>query len=303
METVLVSGGTGLIGKHLIRKLQDRGYEVSLLSRKINQSGPVKTYFWDPEKSQIDPAAIIEADYIIHLAGAGIGDKRWTKRRKLLIINSRVKPAELLFSSFDKGGKKLKAFISASAVGYYGAITSDSVFSEDDPPSDDFLGITCRNWEIAADRFEKAGTRTVKIRTGVVLTKKGGALGKIAFLIKIGIGSALGSGNQYFSWIHIDDLCNIYIKAIEDIEMKGAYNAVAPDQMTNKEFTRILASVMKKPFWFPDIPAILMRIFYGKMSDILLKGSRISCEKIRTAGYVFLFPGLESALNDLFGIR
>jgi len=300
METVLISGGTGLVGRHLTKTLLERGYGVALLSRKLNHTGSVKAYFWDPEKSQIDSAAILAADYIIHLAGAGIGDRRWTEKRKQIILDSRINSAELLFNSLTCNNHKIKAYISASAVGYYGAVTSDRIFSENDLPAEDFTGFICRNWEMEADRFEKTGIRTVVIRTGIVLSNHGGALQKIALPVRLGIGSALGSGEQYIPWIHIEDLCNIYIKAIEETGFKGPYNAVAPDNQTNRSLTRSLAAVMKKPFWFPDIPAFALKILFGKMSEILLQGSRVSSEKIREAGYVFKFPSLEGALNDLF---
>jgi uncharacterized protein (TIGR01777 family) len=217
-----------------------------------------------------------------------------------LILDSRIKSGDLLFRSVSGNAKKLKAFISASAVGYYGAVTSDKIFYEEDLPSGDFLGETCRRWEQSADRFEEIGIRTIKIRTGVVLSGHGGALAKMVIPVKMGVGSAMGNGKQYMSWIHVEDLCNIYIMAIEDVEMRGAYNAAAPDHITNKEFTKSLAQSLGKPFWFPNIPAFAIKTLFGEMSDILLKGSRVSSEKIISTGYSFKFPDLESALNDLF---
>lgn len=284
METVLISGGTGLVGSHLSKKLRTKGYEVAILSRS------------DPNSAQ----AIETADYIIHLAGANIGAKRWTARRKQQILDSRVKTTELMFEQVAASEKpKLKAFISASATGYYGAVTMDKIFTENDPAAPDFLGETCRLWETAADRFRSLGARTVRIRTGVVLTGRGGALAKMSMPVKLGIGSAIGSGRQYLPWIHIDDLCGIYIKAVEDAGMEGAYNAVAPDHRTNLDFTQTLARVLKKPFWFPSVPAFAMKLLFGQMSDILLEGSRVSSGKISRAGYQFLFPELEAALKDL----
>ncbi|NOY48819.1 MAG: TIGR01777 family protein [Chlorobi bacterium] len=299
MATVLITGGTGLVGRHLCKKLQEKGYDVAILSRTKKQEVATPTYTWDLDKKEIEKEAIDTADYIIHLAGANIGDKRWTSKRKLLIINSRVKTGQLIFSKIKEQNKELKAFISASAIGYYGTITSDKIFTETDTPANDFLGDTCRQWEQSTDRFKDLGIRTVKIRTGVVLTRQGGALSKMLTPVKMGVGSAIGNGRQYLPWIHIDDLCNIYIKAIEDVQMDGAYNAVAPDHKTNKEFTRTLVRVLKKPFWFPNIPAITMKLIFGKMSEILLGGSRISVDKIKATGYNFLFPELETALTDL----
>jgi len=303
MTTILISGGTGLVGRHLSKKLKEKGYNVTILSRtkKYNSNSDLTTYSWNPDKNEIEKEALETADYIIHLAGEDLWKKRWTTKRKQLIIDSRVKTGQLIFDKIKESKHKLKAFISASAVGYYGAITSDKIFGETDLPSNDFVGETCRQWEQSADRFEELGIRTVKIRTAPVLTKQGGVLAKMMTPVKMGIGSAVGNGRQYMPWIHIDDLCSIYIKAIEDIQMNGAYNAVAPDHRTNGDFMRTLAHVLKKPFWFPKVPAIAMKIIFGRKSDVVLKGSRVSSDKIRMAGYTFQFPTLESALTDLFG--
>jgi len=299
MATVLITGGTGLVGRHLCKRLQEKGYDVAILSRTRKQETAIPTYTWDLDKKEIQKEAIDTADYIIHLAGANIGDKRWTAKRKQLIIDSRVKTGQLIFSKLKEQNKALQAYIASSAIGYYGTTTSDKIFTETDPSSNDFLGDTCRQWEQSTDRYKELGIRTVKIRTSVVLTRQGGALSKMTTPVKMGIGSAVGNGRQYLPWIHIDDLCDIYIKAIEDTQMDGAYNAVAPDHNTNKEFTRTLARVLKKPFWFPNVPAIIMKLMFGKMSEILLRGSRISADKIKETGYNFLFPSLESALTDL----
>ncbi len=299
METVLITGGSGLVAKYLSNKLQEKGYIVLFLSRTTQKTSLIKTFEWNYQEQTIDDGAFNKVDYIIHLAGANIGEKRWTNRRKQLIIDSRVKTGQLIFNKINEQKKSLKAFISASAIGYYGAITTDKVFKETDLPANDYLGNVCNQWEKIADKFEAKGIRTVKIRTGVVLTEKDGALSKMIKPVKIGIGSAIGSGKQYLPWIHIDDLCEIYIKAIEDKTISGAYNAVAPDYVTNKDFTKILASVLGKPFWFPNVPAFLIKAMFGEMSDLLLKGSRVSSDKILKTGYKFHFPELKSALINL----
>ena len=299
MQTILITGGTGVIGRELSVKLRSKGYRVAILSRTTKKNADIPHYYWDIPQKMIEKEAIETADYIIHLAGANIGDKRWSKQRRKLIIDSRVESANLLFDKISEARKKPKAFISASAIGYYGTTASDKIFCETDPPANDFLGETCRLWEQAADNFEKMGIRTVKIRTGIVLSKQGGVLTKMLTPTKFGIGSAIGSGRQYMPWIHIDDLCRIYVKAIEDTQMNGAYNAVAPDQPTNKDFIRTLAHVLKKPFWAPAIPSLAMKIMFGRMSSLLLEGSRVSSDKIIASGYNFLFPSLESALTDL----
>jgi uncharacterized protein len=298
MTKILITGGTGQIGKLLCEKLQEKGYDVAILSRKKTESS-VKSYTWDINNNEIEKGAIESADYIIHLAGANIGDKRWTPERKKLILSSRIKTGQLLLSKIQEQTEFPKAFISASAIGYYSAITTDKTLSETAPASKDFLGNTCQKWEKIADKFNDLGIRTVKIRTGIVLSNQGGVLSKMVPLFKFGIGSAIGSGKQYFPWIHINDLCEIYIKAIEDSEMAGAYNAVVADRMTNKEFSRTLARVLNKPFWFPNVPTFLVKLIFGEMSVMLLKGSKISADKIIKTRYNFLFPELEIALTNL----
>lgn len=303
MATILITGGTGLIGKYLTTKLQEHGYDVTILSRVNyeNQKSKVKQYIWDVNNGLIDSEALKTADFIIHLAGANIAEGRWTEKRKKQLVDSRVRSAELIFNSLEKHEYKPKAFISASAIGYYGAVTSDKIYTENDTNHNDFLGYICKLWENAADKFEGLGIRTVKIRTGLVLTKYGSALDKIKTPINMGIGSALGSGNQFMPWIHIDDLCNIYIKAIEDIEMRGSFNAVAPEHITNNEFSNSIATVLSKPFWVPNVPSFIMKLIFGEMADILLEGSKVSSDKIEKSGFNFIYPNLTKALKNLLG--
>ncbi len=299
MATILITGGTGVVGRFLSKKLKDKGYSVATLGRASKNGSEINTYTWDIEKNEIEKEALEKVDYIIHLAGANISESKWTAKRKKIIIDSRVKSAQLIFEKLKENTNQVKAFISASAIGYYGAISTDKIFSETDTPANDFLGETCLKWEQAADRFEELGIRVVKIRTGIVLTKQGGALAKMITPIKLGIGSPIGNGKQYLPWIHIEDLCDIYIKAIEDAQMKGVYNAVAPDHKTNRDFTKTLAVVLRKPLWFPNIPALVMKIIFGEMSVMLLKGSRVSSEKITNAGYKFKFPNLKETFVNL----
>ncbi|MBP1664082.1 MAG: hypothetical protein H6Q19_1222 [Bacteroidetes bacterium] len=299
MATVLITGGNGLIGRYLTKMLLETGYEVSVLSRSSKPARGCKVFLWDPERQQLDHEAIDTADYIIHLAGENIGSKRWTTKRKKEIIDSRVLTAKLLYEKVTERKRSIRAFISASATGYYGMVTTDKIFTETDLPSEDFTGITCRRWEEVASDFQKAGIRTVIIRTAVVLDKQNKALSKMIFQIKAGVGAAVGSGRQYLPWIHISDLCRIYIKALEDNNMSGAYNAVAPEQVTNKEFMKKLSLVLHKPFWLPNIPAFFLKLLFGGMSGLLLEGSRISSEKIQAAGFEFLYHDLENALKNI----
>jgi len=300
MATVLITGGNGLTGKQLSRMLLDRGYNVSIVSRTRKPVNGCKVYTWNTEKHSIEDEAIDTADFIIHLAGENIGSKRWTKKRKKEIIDSRILTAQLLFEKVKERKRDIRAYISASATGYYGMVTSGKIFHESDSPSSDFTGLTCREWEEAGQMFQNAGIRTVFMRTGVVLAKESEALSKMVLQVRMGFGSATGSGKQYFSWIHIEDLCRMYISAIENNTMHGAYNATAPEYITNNGFMRKLSFVLRKPFWFPRIPALAMKILFGEMSGLLLRGSRISSEKIRSTGFDFLYPDAESALKNLF---
>lgn len=297
---VVITGGSGMIGKYLTSLLLSEGYSVSHLSRGTPQFGRVRVHRWNPEKGILDPAALIGADYIVHLAGENVGAKRWTEARKEEIISSRVDSAKLLHRVVTGNGINLKAFISASGTGYYGAQTSEKIFSEADPPADDFSGITGRRWEEAASHFTLSGIRTVKIRTAVVLEKNDSAIKKIMMPARFGFLAYTGNGRQYMPWIHINDLCKIYLKAIEDPSMEGAYNASSPRHVSHKEFMKTLASVVKKPLFPAAVPGFVLKILYGEMADVVLKGSRISSDKIRNAGYRFKFEDLEKALEDIF---
>jgi uncharacterized protein len=299
MATVLITGGTGLLGKQLSQKLQAKGYTVTILSRHKNPNSAVKQYIWDYTSAKIDEEAIATADYIIHLAGTSVADKRWTERQKKDIIDSRVLTGNLLFDTVKKQNQKLHAFISASAIGYYGAVTTDKIFEEEDAPCTDFLGTVCKQWEATADQFTKLNIRTVKLRIGVVLTKKDGPLAKIKAPIDLGIGSALGTGNQYMPWIHVDDLCDMFIYAMENATMHGSYNAAAPEQISNEAFSKTFAAILDKPFWAPNVPAFVLKILFGELANVFLTGSRVSVEKILSTGFKFRFPNANEALTDL----
>jgi len=299
MNNILITGGTGLIGTHLAKRLLERGYKVALLSRSARSDHTIPVYQWNPDTGEMDDKALDHADFIIHLAGVNIGDKRWTPNRKQQILDSRIKSGELLRHAIEKRERKPQAFISASAIGYYGAVSSDAIFEEAAPAHSDFLGQTCKSWELVADRFEEIGVRSVKIRTGVVLSPQGGALSKLSLAIRYGVGAPLGSGKQYMPWIHIEDLCGIFIHAIEHKQLTGAFNAVAPEHITNRDLTIRIARELRKPLWLPNIPASVLRLMFGEMSAMLLTGSRVSAEKIRAAGYSFQFPEIEAALQQL----
>jgi len=296
---ILITGGTGLIGKRLTEILIEKGHSVSILSRSKKQSDKVNYYTWNIANQEIEEEAIKQLDVIVHLAGANVGEGRWTNKRKKEIIDSRVDSGNLLFESVKKHNPKLKAFISSSAIGYYGMVNSNSIFEESDPSGSDFLAEVCVKWEETANKFNELNTRVAIVRTGVVLDKNDGALAKLLTPIKLGIGSALGSGKQAMPWIHLDDICNLYVKAIEDKKMNGAFNGVAPENLTNLEFSKTVAKVLKKPFWFPNVPAFALKLLMGEQAIIALEGSSISSKKTKESGFKFKYRNLTDALNNL----
>lgn len=297
MSKVLITGGSGLVGSALSQKLKKKGYEVIWLSTQKNKSLSFPTYYWNISNGYIDTAALQDVDYIIHLAGVNVGEKCWTKKQKKAILSSRVDGAQLLWKKIQEHAIKLKAFISASGISYYGTRTSEVIYKETDSSANDFLANVTVCWEEAADKFLELGVRVVKFRMGVVIAPHGGVLNRVLIPTKLGVASALGTGKQYMPWIQIDDLTNIYIKAIEDNFMQGAYNAVAPEHITNKMFMKHLARVLNKPFFMPAIPSMVLKLIFGEMADIILEGSRGSSQKITDAGYCFVFPTIDSAFR------
>lgn len=298
-KNVLISGGSGFIGKHLTQLLLDNGYAVSVLSRRRKKNTDSVSYYkWDVSEYYIDEAAVLNADYIIHLAGEDIAEKRWTSKRKAEILGSRVQSIRLIYSVLKSTDKKVEAFISASGIGFYGAVNGKEICKESMPPANDFLGITCQKWEAAVDFIGKLKIRTVKIRTGLVLGENGGFLKKITPLFQFKMGSALGSGEQYMPWIHIDDLCKIYLEAIENKNMKGPYNAAVNDDTTNAIFSKTLAKIYGYTIWLPNVPAYLIKLVLGERAKLVLKGRRVSSKKIEKLGFQFQFTNLEEALKN-----
>jgi uncharacterized protein (TIGR01777 family) len=306
MQTVLITGGTGLIGKQLTNKLQQKGYTVIILTRKfpannVSIKEGISYAIWDVDKRQIDIAAIQKADYIIHLAGAGVVDKKWTAAYKKEIQDSRTKSSELIIEALKNNANKVKAVVSASAIGWYGADKNPAVpFVETDKADTIFLGETCRLWEESINPIEQLGKRLVKLRTGIVLSNGGGALEEFKKPIKLGVASILGSGKQVVSWIHVEDLCRLYIDAIENEQLQGSYNAVAPNPVTNKTLTLSLAKEMRGKFFITaHVPEFILKIMLGDRSIEVLKSATVSCEKIQQTGFSFLYPAIEIAVQQL----
>ena len=291
MSKVLITGGTGLVGSRLTELLLEKNHEVVILSRNPKEQNEFK---WDIKNDFIDDKSFENIDYIIHLAGAGIADERWSDKRKKVIIDSRVETANLLFKKVKELNLNLKGFVSASGSGYYGAVTSDKIFKETDKPGNDFLGEVCQKWEDAAHQFKALKVPVTILRTGIVLSKTGGALEKM----KTPIISPLGSGKQYLPWIHIDDLAEMYIYTIEN-NIEGVFNAVAPEHHTSKTFSKALAKNINRPFIGINVPSFALKLMFGDMSQILLKGSRLSSKKIEKNGYPFRFKTLNKALSNL----
>ena len=301
---VLITGGSGLVGTRLTEILLERGFTVSHLTRKVEEKTvggkSVKTYLWDIKKGFIDEKALLEADYLVHLAGAGIADENWSEERKKEIIDSRTKSIDLIVSKLKILPHRLISFVSASGIGYYGADTGDEHISEQHTPGNDFVADCCIKWEAAADKIQALAIRTVKLRTGIVLSEKGGALPRLTQPVRWGVGAALGTGKQWQSWIHLDDLCEMYIKSLTDKQMTGVYNAVAPNPVTNYDLTKFSAEVLKRPFWMPNVPAFALKLVFGEMAIIVLGGNYILNKRIASeTDFWYKFTEVKEALKDL----
>lgn len=296
---ILITGGTGMIGHRLTELLLVKGHKVSYLSRKKEKLPNVEVFQWDIQKGYIEEGALEAADYVVHLAGAGIADKRWTEERKKEIIDSRIQPIELINKNLQEKNIQLKGFISASAIGIYGGDTGDVRLDENSELGSDFLAECTKLWEIHAKKVTSAA-RIVSVRIGIVLSEKGGALPKLVQPIRLGFGAALGSGKQFMSWIHVDDLCEVFVKAIEDEKMQGSYNAVAPNPVTNQEMTSVAAEVLKKPLWLPNVPSFALKLVFGEMGIVVTGGNFVLNKRLsQETDFHYQFTTIKDALRDL----
>jgi uncharacterized protein (TIGR01777 family) len=303
MPSVLITGGTGLVGTALSKLLVSQGFSVIILSRNPaahrSQSPDIRYAAWNIPNQQINEEAISGVKYIIHLAGAGVADKRWTDKRKEEIRESRIRSSELLIKALATIPNAVETVVSASAIGWYRESTGVQRV-ETDPPDPGFLGETCRLWEQHIQPVTAMGKQLVILRSGIVLSNDGGAFPEFKKPVRFGIAAILGSGRQIISWIHLDDLCRLYLEAMINPQWAGIYNAVAPQPVTNKTLMIELGNRMKKSFYIVlPVPGFAVRLLLGEKSTEVLKSSNVSCEKIKKQGFQFIFPTLDSALRDL----
>ena len=295
--TILITGGTGLVGQLLVEKLRERKHEVRILTRK--KSDDLNEFYWNIAGKEIDDKAFQKLDAIIHLAGATISE-RWSDAYKKEMYSSRVDTANLLLERCKKNNVHLKSFISASGINYYGTFTSDQILKESDGVvQKDFLAELCVSWENAANKFSTVADRVVCLRTAMVLAKDGGAFPLLKKLINLNMGSGVGSGNQWMNWIHVDDLVNMYVFAIENQNINGIYNAVADDIPTNKTFMKDLATASDKFFLPFNVPKFVLKSVLGEMSSIILEGTRANNKKIKSLGFDFKYNQVKEAFKSL----
>lgn len=298
---IVIAGGSGLIGQRLVSKWVSVGHNVVVLSRSTKttfNSAQVKVAVWDPEKWQIPIPDLEGCDAIVNLAGTDISEKKWDKKQKGLIKDSRLFSTRCLLKACEKLQVKPKVFVNASAIGYYGD-TKDNTCVEDTPPGTGFLAEVCKDWEREAMRAQDYGIRTVIVRIGIVLSSDGGALKKMLPSFKIGLGGKFGNGKQWMSWIHIDDTVKLIDWLINRDRLSGIFNAVSPNPVTNKEFTSILGKSLKRPSLIP-VPAFLLRHLLGEMAELVLTGQKVLPQKSMRFGFQFSYPDLRAALDSLF---
>jgi len=297
-KNVLITGASGLIGSRLTELLLQKEYSVSHLGRS-SKSKKVPSFVWNVDAQEMDEQALKNMNTIIHLAGASIADKRWTNERKNEIVNSRVNSTKLLATILTKGAHSVQNFISASAIGYYGFGLGSEIFTEEDKPGNDFLATVTKAWEQEVDKLNSLNLRIAKLRIGIVLSEKGGVLKSMMVPVKFYVGSPLGPGTQSIGWIHIDDLCNMFIHLLERSELTGTFNGTGPYSVTNAELIKQIAQNLGRPLISPNVPSFMLKLILGEMADMVLRGSNVSSKKIQDTGFQFQFADLHSALKDL----
>jgi uncharacterized protein (TIGR01777 family) len=297
---VLVSGATGFVGRHLVERLRARGDDIVAVTRDAAKAQRVlgegvRAVSWQDDELR-DAVGLSQA--LVNLAGEMIFGRRWSAAQKQRILGSRVEATERLVAAIAPDGPKPAVLVSGSAIGYYGA-HGDEELDEDTPPADDFLADVCKRWEGAALKAEEAGVRTVLVRTGIVLGRDGGALKQMALPFRLFVGGTVGSGRQWFSWIHIDDLTGIILHAIDSESLRGPVNATAPEPKTNADFSKALGRALGRPSWLP-VPAFALRLLIGEGANFILTGQRVLPKRALASGYSFTYPTADEALADLY---
>jgi len=299
-KRVLITGATGMIGKEVVKVCHERDIAVNYLTtskEKLTSEENYRGFYWNPDEKDIDPKCLENVDAIINLVGATISE-RWTSSYKKVIINSRTETAQLLKETITKHDFPVNHMVSASAIGVYPSSLTNYYEEDFTGVSQSFLGKVVEKWENAVDEFENIGVEVAKIRIGLVLSDKGGALQEMVKPIKLGAGAPFGSGEQWQSWIHVDDLARLFIYGVEH-KLSGVYNGVAPNPVTNNEVTKTTAKILDKPLILPNIPKFAMKLALGEMHILLFESQRVSSTKIEEAGFDFEFHHLEPALSDL----
>jgi uncharacterized protein (TIGR01777 family) len=305
IKTILITGGTGFVGKELVKLLLQEGYQINLLTRQEESKSKyanLRIFKWDVYKGEIDKDCIEGADAIIHLAGEEIAAKRWTEDRKSQIVESRTASIRMIYDLLRKNKNQVNHVISASAVGYYGD-RGNEILTEESLPSKDFLAETCVAWEEAVDEGEKLGLRVVKLRSGIILDQYGGALPQMAKTLPFGFGVIPGEGNQWVSWIHLRDVLNIYNFVLGNDSLRGVYNMVAPEPVILEKMTRGMAASMKKSPLFIHAPEFALNIAIGEMSLMVLQSIRVSSEKLKRSGYTFEYPTIDEAMYQIYSTK
>ncbi len=301
---IVLTGGTGFIGKRLVDALAEKGHSVVLLTRNsaridLRAWSNVTARTWDGVTVEEWSSEIDGADAVINFAGEPIAAKRWTDSQKRKIIDSRVNGTRAVIEAMRRSNRKPAVLVNASAVGYYGSVPDDDV-TESYKRGEGFLPDTCEQWENEARKAESLGTRVVMLRTGIVLGEDGGALEKMSLPFKFFLGAPLGSGRQWFPWIHRDDVVAITLFMLENSSISGPVNVAAPDSVTMNEFCKALARTMNRPCLAVGVPSFILTLALGEMAQMLITGQRILPSKLETYGYRFLFPKLDGALRDIF---
>lgn len=299
MKTVVITGGTGLLGTRLSELLTEQGYTVRHLSRRANPNAKYPAYAWNIKTQTIDEKALEEADAIIHLAGAGIADQRWTTKRKKEIYDSRVLSTKLLANCIKKLQQKPKVFVACSAIGFYGAHGTQEL-TEKSPVGTGFMSDVCHQWEVSSNLVREQGIRTPIIRVGIVLSTKGGAMPKLTMTHFSRTGSYFGNGQQYYAWIHIDDIARLFIEAMENQQMAGIYNGTAPQPATNKDLGQALIQGRQKKMLLLPVPSFVPKLLMGEMANVVLNSTRAIPEATTATGFKFQYGDLTTAIKDLY---